>query len=418
MNLSDDPSLVDGKIGYGLVTTTGSYHFGNGYEYIVTGGFNPDRNAPVTQFLNQPVTLSSGMSSGQNVKVLAGGTAQTTYIAGQESGQFVGGNQAGNNIVFRGNTVNGGDWVINTGRANSTIELGNGNNNVISEGHDTITAAVKNGAGRDTVALFGNNSFVDVGAGSLVNDVSYGNTITVGGGSTVNGGTSGTVTFDGSYDSNVSSLNGGFATTVKATGDLNAAQIQDGQVDADKNFTLFNGGGDISATVAGNAIGFGSRGLNYTLNAEGDQSGFFTADAGNETLNASGSTAGLNIFANTIVGGGNTTFNATGGSGNDTFTAGTGNSTFTGGEGNNAFLFADGTSDGGTTVITDFAKDGSTNGIGLFNYGLNQQSLAELLRNSQNDANGNAVLNIEGKHTIIIEGVSVSELTTDKFLVS
>ncbi|CAI3948906.1 unnamed protein product [Commensalibacter communis] len=104
-----------------------------------------------------------------------------------------------------------------------------------------------------------------------------------------------------------------------------------------------------------------------------------------------------------------------GGRSDDTLTGGVGNSTFTGGAGSNLFAFTSSDVANGSTVITDFLAS-EDNQIALFNYGLNRSSLSALLKNSQNDVNGDAVLNL-GNHEITIQGGSVSDLHPSQFIV-
>lgn len=446
MNVTDSPTSVDDQIGYGMITQGGAYNAGNGYDYIVVGGFNeadPSVGMTATQInnatlLNEAVTIDSAMNASQNVKVLAGNTGGFTYNASLESGQFTGGNTE-NNIVFNGNTLNGGNWNIVTGNGNNTIIAGAGNNTiqagegdnvinltagninqVISNGKDTITASDSSTA-KNSVTLNGGystdfNATVSLNAGASVSDLSYYNTVTVGGGSTINGGTSGTYTFNGVGNSDQSTLNDGNNSTITASGDLKVVHGDSNTITASGDLSFLNGVGTTENNVTGSVNAFGAAGLDYTLNITDSGSGYFVADVGNETLNASGSTQALQVYANTVVGG-TSDFVATGGSGNDTLVAGTGDSTFTGGAGDNLFMFNKNTADNGNTVITDFSKEGSDNKIGLFNYGLDSSSLQSLLDNSKNDASGNAVLNLDG-HTITIEGVSVSDLTVNQFEVA
>ncbi|EHD13029.1 hypothetical protein CIN_20120 [Commensalibacter intestini A911] len=465
MNVTDSPTSVDDQIGYGMITQGGGYSAGNGYDYIVVGGFNADVSPNVgmtaTQIsnatlLDQAVTIDSAMNASQNVKVLAGNTGGFVYNASLESGQFVGGN-AQNNIVFTGNTLNGGNWnivvgdgnnVIVAGSGNNTIDAGDGNNTIKSgTGNNTITAGEGNNIitltdgninqvnsnGNDTIVASSDstaknsvtlnggysadyNATVNLNAGASVSDLSFYNTVTVGGGSTINGGTSGTYTFNGVGNSDQSTLNDGNNSTITASGDLKVVHGDSNTITASGDLSFLNGVGTTENNVTGSVNAFGAAGLDYTLNITDSGSGYFVADVGNETLNASGSTQALQVYANTVVGG-TSDFVATGGSGNDTLVAGTGDSTFTGGAGDNLFMFNKNTADNGNTVITDFSKEGSDNKIGLFNYGLDSSSLQSLLDNSKNDASGNAVLNLDG-HTITIEGVSVSDLTVNQFEVA
>ncbi|CAI3952642.1 calcium-binding protein [Commensalibacter papalotli (ex Botero et al. 2024)] len=447
---ADGAAPVEHKIGYGVITQGGAaYSAGNGYDYIVVGGKNaqsPKMGMTATEInnlslLNGPVTINSVMNSSQFVRVLSGNIQSFTYNAGQESGQLAAGAE-NSNVVFNGNTVNGGNWDIAVGTGNNTIVAGSGNNNisignqaltgqgqssidltagkinnVTSYGQDTITAS-NDSTAQNRVSLFGGlsediHSTVNLNEGAAVNDFSFYNVVTVGGGSTIQGGTYGNYTFNGSNDSNAGQLNGGQSSSITATGDLQVVQGDSNTINASRSLSFFNGVGNTEATAQGQFVGFGAGGLNYTLNASGNDSGLFVADVGNETLNASGSTSALQIYANTVVGG-SSDFVASGGSGNDTLVAGTGNATFSGGAGDNLFMFNKAITDNGNTVITDFSKNGNGDKIGLYNYGLDNDSIANLLKTSENDAKGNAVLKLDG-HTITIEGVSVSDLTVNQF---
>ncbi|CAI3950646.1 Ca2+-binding protein [Commensalibacter communis] len=441
----EDSETPTDKIGYGVITAGGAYNLGNGYDYIVVGGYNYTQDPLNAMFAIDPenanyltdaVTINSArMNANQNVSVVAGNYSGFTYEAGQESGKLAAGH-ASNNVNFKGNTVNGGNWDIRTGSGDDTIITGSGSNTVYastgknliditsgirnqvnSEGQDTIIASQSSTA-QNRVTLSGGNkdyhATVNINKGASVSDTSFYNVVTVGGGSTIEGGTYGNYTFDGSNDSNMNHMAGGLSSTIQATGDLQIVQGDSNTINASQSLTFLNGKGNTLANTQGQALGFGANELNYTLNATGNDAGLFVADAGNETLNASGSTVGLSIYANTIVGGGGTNFVATGGSGNDVMVGGTGNSTFTGGAGDNFFMFDKNNSEDGKTLIKDFSHTGSNNKIALYNFGLDSDSLAELLRNSQNNDKGDAVLNLNG-HTITVEGVSVSDLTVNQF---
>lgn len=457
MDVTANPNVIDNKLGYGVITQGGSYSAGNGYDYIVAGGYNYTQNPtylgrdgetnyevnPSTaNILNAPITINSVMNASQTVNILAGNTGGFTYNAGEESGQLIAGN-AESNVVFQGNTLNGGTWTIAVGTGNNTINAGSGvnviasgnssmpagsrgssyiditsgvANRVTSQGKDTIIASQDSSAVNNIVLDGGSSQYatVSVNAGAAVTDASYYNSITVGGGSTIQGGTYGNYDFDGSYNSDQSTLNNGINSTVTSTSKLMVIHGSANTITGSQDVAILNSIDDVTANVTGTAAAFGADGLNLTLNSTGTASGLFVADVGNETLNASGSTAAMAIYANTVVGG-TTNFVAKGGSGNDQLVAGTGNSTFTGGAGDNLFTFNKDTDADGTTVITDFNKEGSNNKIFLYDYGLDNDSLQTLLDNSKDDANGNAVLNLSN-HTITVEGVHASDLTVNQFM--
>lgn len=447
LNVAGDTAAAEsGHYNYGVITQGGAYSAGNGYNYIVAGGYNSKPSAtgwvdPSTAtLLDDVVTINSAMNSSQFIKVLAGNVKNFEYNANEESGQLAAGN-VNNSVIFNGNTVSGGDWDIRTGQGDDTVITGAGNNSVsassgrntinitagirnevVSDGQDTITASSDSHA-INSVTLRGGTSQdyhaqVDINDGSNVTDQSYYNTVTVGGASTISGGTYGSYTFNGvSTSTNHGILLCGTSSTVSvAGGGLEAVLGTSNTIAAagNEHIGFFNGGGNYSVSTAGDMVGFGTDGLNYTLNVTGDATSMFVADSGNETLDASGSTSGISIYANTVVGA-NTNFVATGGSGDDIMTAGTGNSTFTGGAGDNTFMFSKSSSDNGNTVITDFSK--ANDKIEIYDYGLDNDSLSQLLANSTNDANGNAVLKLTG-HTITLEGVSVNDLTVEQFTVA
>lgn len=442
-NVDTNGFTNDGKVQEGVNTEGGNFTVSGAYNYIITGGFNQPWDAESPIFLDKPVSIESQMKFGQMVNVLAGGNKGVSYKAGEEGGNFIAGN-IGSNVVFEGNSVSGGNWTIDTGKGNDTIFTGSGNNIVNSDdGDDSITTGtgenmITLGVGSNVVNSYGNDTIdgpniggfntinlhgastqdsyttVHIGKGSLVNDfVSY-NVITVGGGSTVAGGTSSTVMFDGSYDSNMNWLQGVRNSTISSDqGNLSVDQGNDNTLNIDGDLSFFNGGGVANASVSGLFAGFGVQGLNFTLTGNGDRSGLFVGSLGNETLDASNLQAGLQVYSNTVVGG-FSTLDVKGSSANDLFAAGTGDSTFTGGGGSNVFFFAKGSDDGGKTVITDFSKASGDN-ISLFNYGLDANSLQELLNNSK-DEDSSAVLNLDG-HKITLQGVSVSDLTVNQFTV-
>lgn len=402
----------------GFYSEAGVYQASSAYEYLVV--------ADDTDTSTGGITLNNAGFSANLINILAGRKSGTTYNANNESGQIVntagsldfnGAGKTGAWTLFTGDgnsTIKStdGNNRINTGTGKNTITLGFGNNSVYSEGQDTITGG---GTGYQSVTLVGSNSQVSIDGTALVADASTGekNTISVGKNSTVTGGSSTTVTYT---DGDKNEFLAGNQNTVSAAANVNSLKVihgGDNTFNVNNKLGLFNANGNTNVTVNGQFVGFGASDSNYTVNAGGSDSGLFVANIGNETLNASGSTAAIQIYANTVSGA-QSNFVASGGSANDTLVAGTGNSTFSGGAGDNLFLFTKETGQGGNTVITDFANS-SQNKIGLLNFGLDDNSLAQLLKNSQNDTSGNAVLNIEGRN-ITVENVAVSDLNADRFV--
>lgn len=411
-----NPSYTSGTTPVGIVQEAGSYDVPNEYSYIVVAADGTNTNSGA-------VTLNSNGFSSGTVSILSGRASGLTYNAANEAGVI---NNTAGNLVFNGAgktgawtinsdagnasiTATNGNNVIGTSTGKNTIILGSGSNNVYSQGQDTITAAE---GGYNSATVAGTKSNVTMGDNTLINDIGIGNIVTVGKNSTVAGGTNGTTTFNNGGSQN--SYTGGINQTVNA---VNGAQISyvhgaNSTYTTDGSSTFLNPSGKVNITASAQAVLFGNQNSTFTLNASGDASGLFVADKGNETLNASGSTAALSIYANTVSGA-STNFVAEGGSGNDLFAAGTGNSTFTGGAGDNLFTFTKDVSDNGNTVITDFGNS-SGNKIGLYNYGVDSSNIQQLLNNSTNDASGDAVLALTG-HTITLQGVSVSSLNTSMF---
>jgi Ca2+-binding RTX toxin-like protein len=129
------------------------------------------------------------------------------------------------------------------------------------------------------------------------------------------------------------------------------------------NTTIFGGSGTV--TLFGGPGGV----VNYSGSIAGAQ---YEALAGNETLNAAGSST-----SNLIVGGSDPTGHdmLIGGSGADTMIAGSGSDTMTGGAGNNDFVFFKNftAASGNTDIITDFTNNDV---VLLSGYGANQAGIS------------------------------------------
>ncbi|CAI3950627.1 unnamed protein product [Commensalibacter communis] len=414
---SGNPDVPTGVTPVGIITEAGMYQLPSAYDYIVV--------ADGTDAQSGSVVLNNNGFNNNFVDVLAGRKSGIVYNAGNESGQIVntsgnlsfnGADQTGAWTIYTGNgdatiaTTNGNNR-INTGTGKNTIQLGTGVNSLYLQGEDTITGA----SNYQSVTVNGSNSDITLGDGALVLDGGNGskNKLSIGKDSTITGGVDGQVTFN---NGGQNTYQGGTDSTINASGADAYVRVVHGDGNTyaiDGKATFLNSFNKTSITISGEMAAFGAQGSDYTVNASGNSTGLFVADIGNETLNASGSTVGLSIYANTVSGA-TSNFVATGGSGNDVMVGGTGNSTFTGGAGDNYFMFDKNNSENGNTVIKDFAHAGSSNKIAIYNFGLDTNSLAELLHNSQNDAQGSAVLNLNG-HSITVEGVSVADLTVNQF---
>lgn len=440
------PNTPTNKLVEGTITEGGSYNINDNIDYLVVGGYNAKRDVPNPILLKNPVTINSSMSAGKYVQILAGvdanrpGQASVEYHAGRENGSFIGGSK-NNPIYFAGNERDGGNWrivtgdgddtivsgsgnnTIQAGGGNNKITLGNGSNSVNSTGQDTIESPFNGGF--NTITLRGGNSQVNVGNNSVVNDVSEGNTITVGGGSTVIGGTSGNVTFNSAGNGNQNMFVGGDNNTVTATADnFQIIHGSNNKFNVTGDFRFFNGTGETYATINGsnkfdgNTQIFGANGLDFHLSAQDNNSAvMFVAGIGaNQTLDGSSSSSRLLIYADTTPGStaSSSRLVGIGGSGDDTLVGGVGSSTLTGGDGSNLFLFTNGSDDGGNTVITDFSKS-KGNKVQFLNYGFDQDDINNILKNAKDDENGNAVLDLFN-HKLTLQGVSVNDLDPSQFI--
>lgn len=419
------------------------------------------------------VETPRSFTSDYYVNILMGSYATGMYQANEESGRIVSTGKNNNFDTLTGSYFNAtlafsgagksGNWSIysdeaddtiittngnNTiyaGTGNNIIRMGTGTNEVYSEGYDTIR-----GGGSETyqsITLAGGFSSVRTEGSTFITDLSQKNTISVNANSTVSGSKNSSILFQslkgsGEFITNPffyeindhhyskyqpinsdNSFIGGSNNTISASyggnlkvigGNNNNITLSQDIASSSGQLTFLNGTGKTNITSDGQTNIFGANQLNMTLNANGNDGNLFVAGNGNETLNGSTSTGDLEIYAHTISGA-QTSFIAKGGSGNDSLTAGTGKSTFSGGSGDNLFIFTKATAANGSTVITDFAQS-ENNQIALFDYGLTRSSLKQLLKNSYDDSQGNALLNLEN-HNITLQGVSVSDLSTNQFFV-
>lgn len=409
----DGVNLVPGStpfsgngIGYGVATVAGSYSVTGSVGAIVFGGAVGSGVPSVHTQID-----ASGVTS-NFVSVEGGSTGGVQFQAGSASGLFIAG--AGNNAFTGDQLSKASNWMVLTGSGNDTVIAGagestinagagdnfvnitNGTNTVYSYGHDTIFGG--NCAGNQTVSLYGGSSFVTVGKNSYVENVAgagAGNSITVGGGSTVVGGTNDKISLNGG----ISTVLTGVGDTISASGDAWVQYAINADVSVAGSLT-FVGGYGTSTVTAGQATIFGADSMNVILNATGSGRSVFSGGSGNETLNASGSTAGIAAFGNNAGTTGSQVF--MGGTGADTLVAGVGNATMSGGSGAaNIFAFRDGIA-GGNYVITDFSS-AVGNTVALLNY--TQTELQNALA-SQTNANGSSTLKLDDGTTILFQNVT------------
>ncbi|MDI2112098.1 hypothetical protein [Commensalibacter nepenthis] len=235
------------------------------------------------------------------------------------------------------------------------------------------------------------------------------------GGSTISGGDNYTA-FLINYDKNnvaQSSINNSTNATVHGVSNTNLQVVKgsNNTIYADRDLSFLNGTGKTYAEVNGTASIFLSDGLNLTLDAFGEN-GFVVGDKGGCMINASQSTANLTLWAypnNDAL----SSLWMFSGSGNTVFSAGTGMSVFSGGNNSsNSFMFVKSSVTGGKTMILNFNLN-AKNKISLYQYGLDQNSLNEILVKAI-DVNGNAIIELEN-HTIILAGMSVKDINVNQF---
>lgn len=412
----------------GVVNSDKSVTIDDQYKYIVVSGTDDENDTTTGAYIDASNTTASG-----DVTIIGGKKGGFSYTAGNESGTIY--NTTGNLNFY--SYHKSGNWTIKTATGNANITTTSGKNSISigcgmayirSLGQDNISVNIDDPTSQyySEVTLGGGNSTVSAGQGSSIIDVSGNNIINTYQGSTVTAGTSGVITFTGTNEDTIgnNTVQGGIENTISGV-NTNITAIQGNNntfSNISENLTFFNGYGDTNVTMSKRFVGFGANGLNLTLNTTdtnqtNDQStveaGLFVADKGNETLNASGYDRAIQIYANTVTGA-TSRFTAVGTTGDDVIAAGTGNSTFTGGAGNNLFMFIKDAVGNGTTTITDFARQGSDNHIGLYGYGLNTDSVSQLISNAQSNIAGYAVLNLSN-HEITLQGVTVADLKVSQF---
>ncbi|MFT8896782.1 MAG: calcium-binding protein [Acetobacter sp.] len=407
INLVPGSTAFNGNgVGYGVATVAGSYSVTGGVGAIVFGGAVGSGVPSIHTQID-----ASGVTS-SFVSVEGGTTGGVQFQAGSSAGLFVAG--TGNNAFTGDQLANAGNWMVFAGSGNDTVIAGagqntinagagdnfvnvsNGTNTVYSYGHDTIFGG--DCASNQTVSLYGGSSFVTVGKDSYVENVAgagSNNAITVGGGSTVVGGTDDTISLNGG----VSTVMTGVGDTISASGDAWVQYAVDANVSVAGSLT-FVGGYGTSTITAGQSTIFGADSMNVIVNGTGSGETLFSGGTGNETLNAAGSTNGVHAFGNNVDTTGTQVF--IGGTGADTLVAGVGDATMTGGSGAaNIFAFRDGIA-GGNYVITDF-NSAVGNTVALYQYSNSelQNALAD-----QTNQNGSTTLKLDDGTTILFQNVT------------
>lgn len=472
-------NVINVNDGNSTITAAGNAYniitIGNANTNIAVGGGQNKITAGDGN--NNITTTGNGISTitlGDGINTISGGNGNHTITIGNggtsnEQGQYndiylgSGNNDittgTGYNYIFAGTgyeefseeyppstgTVPGTNKLTTSKGGHTVMNVGRGNAIINSQGNDTILAAYDAfntddmNAGHFThqVTLAGGNSLYTGVSSAYITDLSSNNSASVGSNSVIIAGDQGNYIFAGynndaaTIDSSTPNLNShdllvnATNSSISSRTDLTIQGGNGNNIESSGNLIMSDITGHTSLTTTGSFTINGTDGLNmdvssYNLNDDSSLENIFMAGSGNETLNASLNnndglpTSSLAIYADTISGA-QSSLVAIAGNGDDTLTAGTGNSTFTGGAGENLFAFTKADAAGGNTVITDFSAS-EDNQIALFDYGLTRSSLSKLLKSSQNDAQGDAVLHLEN-HTITLQGVSVSDLSTNQFFV-
>ncbi|WP_419741244.1 hypothetical protein [Ruegeria sp.] len=321
--------------------------------------------------------------------------------------------------------------TLSGGAGDDTLNGGSGNDTLIGgAGADTING----GSGRDTVDYSGSPSGVTVdlakgiglrgdAQGDTLMDIeavlgsdywdhlsgdSGNNTLTGGGGNDVFYGGAGADTMDGGSGNDVlnySRSSGGVTVNLSAQGGGQTASGGDAQGDVISNFEHVLGSSHAD-TLSG-----------------GDESNFFRAGAGNDTLNGG---AGNDILygdgrrigvdhadaGNDILNGGAGDDLLRGGSGNDTLNGGAGDDRLYGGGGNDTFVFESGF---GRDTIDGFGNGHFSDGeIIRFQSISGFTSFADL-DISQATNGSDTVISLGAENTITVENVMSSDFSADDF---
>lgn len=389
------------KAGYGVITSAGSYRVAGDVQYLSIGS---DANTQPGTALDGWVNVNAYGGTAKNMTVLGGTNTGIAFRAGDQSGQFLAGSGdnlfEGNSLSTAGNwnimTGNGDDTVnsgagnntISAGLGHNTIDLGSGMNYVHSDGQDTITAT----AGRQSVTLSGSSSTVQLSDNSLVVDANGSQQITVGGASTVTGGSLDYINFSGA----TGTVEGGQNSTISAAhGNLQTENTDSALINVSDNLTFIGGTGETTIT-AGHATIFGSNGLDIHVGAsqQGTIDGagannLFVANDGNETLDGASSAFGFQAFGNNAGTTGTQSF--IGGTASDTLVAGVGNATLEGGSGAaNVFGFRNSVA-GADYTIQDFGS-AANNSVLLVDYDYTKASFqADVLDKATHNGNNTTI---------------------------
>lgn len=232
------------------------------------------------------------------------------------------------------------------------------------------------------------------------------------GGSNIKGGDNYTAFFINYDENNVadSSVSDAKNATIHTVGNTNLA-VSKGSGNTyhiNRNFAFLNGTGKTYAEVKGSYTIFGQDGLDFTLDAFGED-GLVVNNAGNTILQASNSTAKMTVwgYPNTDASAGLLVF---GGKSTNDFFSGRGLNIFSGGSGNNAFTLFKSNCENGTTLILNFNQETDYINVSQFT---DKNNFINILNSSKN-INGNAMIELEG-HTLVLVGILVENINIDRF---
>jgi Ca2+-binding RTX toxin-like protein len=295
------------------------------------------------------------------VGIFGGGS----LFAGNQTIYYIGAASANPVTIAAGD---GSDFFTLPSGSTYQIALGNGNDTVDLAGSGSVVGGTGNNlfsitGGSDAIASYGANDTIDASAGNVTLS-------TFGANPDVSGGTGNLVYLGGAA---------GAPTITGATG---------GGME-----TLFGGAG---------------QNITYLDNPAGATKGsaILAAGSGNETLNAGGSSTGVQLAA------GSGSVDMVGSTGPDTFYGGSGFATMTGNGGTDLFVFGNTAGHtGGTDIITDF---NSSDTFLLSGYGANAAATAFA---DATYTGGNSVVTLTDGTTITFDNIDTKTGTwkTDSF---
>lgn len=334
------------------------------------------------------------VSGGDGIDYVYGGAGDDVLNGGDGNDVLVGqsgidtiNGDAGTDAVFAGE----GNDIIDGGDGRDFLYGEGGDDNIMAgEGNDAVLA----GAGHDTVyGGIGNDAIV----GHEGNDTIFGED----GDDAINGN-EGNDVIRGAAGSDV--LSGELGNDELYGGDGVDALFGDAGDDmlygnADQDFMFGGDGVDYLSAGTGDDSAFGGAGNDEIYGEAGNDR--VVGDAGNDTVYGGD--------GNDIVGGGDGNDILYGDAGGDALFAGAGSDTLTGGAGGDTFYFSAGSS--GDNTVTDFTSGTDVvliRGFEAFD------TFAEI-QAATSQVGANAVVDLGGGYTIILNGIAANSLTAGNF---